>query len=144
MNWYAERITSAKRVYICGNGGSASTANHFANDLVKMCAVRAYSLCSNEAILTAYANDDCFDNIFVDQLEVYAELGDVVVTISTSGKSKNLLKVKEWAEKKGIDLIEFPIIDKSHDITTQVIEDGHLQKAHAICKEINGNRRHHR
>lgn len=146
MNPYAEAIMKAKRVYICGNGGSASTANHFVNDLVKMCGIRAYSLCSNEAILTAYANDDGYENIFVDQLRVYAEPGDLVITISTSGKSENILKVEDWAENAGLDVMRFPVWDrsKSMDMNTQVIENQHLQRAHNICLEIYDYRRHNR
>jgi D-sedoheptulose 7-phosphate isomerase len=127
---YAESIKKAKRVYVCGNGGSASTANHFVNDLVKMCGIRAYSLCSNEALLTAYANDDSFDNIFVDQLKVYAEPGDLIILISTSGRSNNILNVIRWAV--GINCISFPIFD----VTITQAEDLHLSLAHSICEAI--------
>lgn len=127
---YAESIKKAKRVYVCGNGGSASTANHFVNDLVKMCKIRAYSLCSNEALLTAYANDDSFDNVFVDQLKVYAEPGDLIILISTSGRSSNILNVIRWAE--GINCISFPI----YDVTITQAEDMHLALAHSICEAI--------
>ncbi len=136
MESIVNAIKAAKRVYVCGNGGSASTANHFVNDLVKMSGIRAYSLCANEALLTALANDNGYENVFIDQLRVYAEEGDLIIAITTSGKSENILKVKEWAEKKGIDYIEFPILQKSVEITTQFIEEQHLQKAHSICEAI--------
>jgi len=125
-----DAIKKAKRVYVCGNGGSASTANHFANDLVKMCGIRAYSLCSNEALLTALANDNGYENVFLDQLKVYAELGDLVITISTSGRSSNILNVIQWAED--INCISFPI----YDVTITRAEDMHLALAHSICEAI--------
>lgn len=130
---YAEAIKTAERVYVCGNGGSASTANHFVNDLVKMCGIRAYSLCSNEALLTAYANDNGYENVFVDQLKVYAEQGDLVITISTSGKSANILEVIAWCRKKNITVLQFPI----YDMTIQKAEDWHLELTHKICEDIN-------
>lgn len=136
MNAFVSAIKKAKHIYICGNGGSASTANHFVNDLVKMCGIRAYSLCANEAVLTAYANDDCFDNVFVDQLKVYAEPGDLVITISTSGKSRNIIRVIEWAKEAGIAVITFPIYGVYPHITIQQCENQHLSLAHYICGEL--------
>lgn len=130
---YAESIKKAKRVYVCGNGGSASTANHFVNDLVKMCKIKAYSLCSNEALLTAYANDSSFDDVFEAQLVVYAEPGDLIITISTSGRSNNILNVIRWASLTGIDCVSFPI----YDVTITKAEDMHLALAHSICEDIN-------
>jgi len=64
-------IKKANFVYIIGNGGSASTANHFANDLVKMCGIKAISLCANEAIIMAFANDSGYENVFYRQLKVF-------------------------------------------------------------------------
>ena len=127
-----DAIKKAKRVYVCGNGGSASTANHFVNDLVKMCGIRAYSLCSNEALLTALANDNGYENIFVYQLMVYAELGDLIITISTSGRSNNILSAIRWASLAGIECITFPV----YDTTITQAEDWHLELAHNICEEI--------
>lgn len=126
----AEDIRNAKIVYIIGNGGSSSTANHFAADLVKMCGIKAISLCSNMAIVTAYANDDSYDNIFVDQLKVFLEYGDVLVAISTSGKSKNILNAIDYAKNLGIKVIEFP---KGN---TQEAENIHLSLVHEICKRL--------
>ena len=81
-----------KNVYICGNGGSASTANHFANDLVKMCGMKAISLCANQAIVMAYANDNGYENIFVEQLKVFYEKGDILVTSMTRPEFVPLMK----------------------------------------------------
>jgi phosphoheptose isomerase len=128
-----DAIRKAKRVYVCGNGGSASTANHFVNDLVKMCKIRAYSLCSNEALLTALANDNGYENVFLDQLKVYAEQGDLVITISTSGRSSNILSAIRWTSLAGIECITFPV----YDTTITVSEDWHLELAHKICENLN-------
>lgn len=132
MNIYTEAIKKAKRVYVCGNGGSASTANHFVNDLVKLCGIRAYSLCSNEALLTAIANDDNYRKIFTEQLQVYAEIGDLVITISTSGKSANILEAHGYCKGMGLDYIAFPI----YGGRTQLAEDQHLMLTHIICQEL--------
>jgi D-sedoheptulose 7-phosphate isomerase len=85
-------IGKARRVFIMGNGGSASTANHFASDLQNV-GILAQSLCANEAVITRLGNDKGFDVVFRKQLE---ELGlgkpDVVIVISVSGKSQNLIQ----------------------------------------------------
>ena len=127
-----EAIKKAKRVYVCGNGGSASTANHFVNDLVKMCGIKAYSLCGNEALLTALANDNGYEMVFVDQLKVYAERGDLVIAISTSGKSSNILIAFAWCKRANITILEFPV----YDVTITKAEDMHLALAHSICEAI--------
>jgi phosphoheptose isomerase len=134
MNIYSEAIKKAKRVYVCGNGGSASTANHFVNDLVKMCGIKAYSLCANEALLTAIANDEGYRNVFVYQLRTYAEMNDLIITISTSGRSKNIIEVHEYCKGLGLDYIAFPIYGGD----TQEAEDQHLALAHLISKELYG------
>jgi len=64
-------IRKANFVYIIGNGGSASTANHFANDLVKKGGIKAISLSSNDSIMTAYANDCGFDNVYFKNLKYF-------------------------------------------------------------------------
>ena len=132
MSIYSEAIKKAKRVYVCGNGGSASTANHFVNDLVKMCGIKAYSLCANEALLTAIANDEGYRTIFTEQLRIYAEPGDLVVTISTSGKSNNIIETHEYCKGLGLNYIAFPVYGGK----TQIAEDMHLALAHSICREL--------
>jgi len=135
MKKISREIMKASFVYICGNGGSASTANHFANDLVKMCAVRAVSLCSNEAIVMAYANDDGYDSIFINQLEVFLERGDLLITISGSGTSGNIMKAKEHAKFRGNTVCSFPTM-KEMNMDMQRIEDYHLKLTHEICDEL--------
>ena len=100
-----------KRVFIFGNGGSASTASHMACDLGKGTLSRFYdnkekrlrvlSLNDNMALLTAYANDLSFDHAFVQQLRNLVEEGDLVIVLSGSGNSKNLLKAMKYAKMCG-------------------------------------------
>lgn len=107
----AEEIVSAllkardagKRIYICGNGGSASTASHMASDLNKganrpdATRFRAVALTDNIPAMLAWANDSSYDDIFVEQLRNHLEPGDVVIGISGSGNSANVLKAIHYA-----------------------------------------------
>jgi D-sedoheptulose 7-phosphate isomerase len=100
-----------KRVFIFGNGGSASTASHMACDLGKGTLSRFYdnkekrlrvmSLTDNMALLTAYANDLSFDHAFVQQLRNLVEKDDLVIVLSGSGNSKNLIKAMKYSKEKG-------------------------------------------
>jgi D-sedoheptulose 7-phosphate isomerase len=90
-------------IFFIGNGGSAATASHFANDIAigtrtgEEKPFRAMSLADNAAEMTAIANDDGYDEIFVQQLRVLIRPGDVVVAISASGRSPNVVKAIEYA-----------------------------------------------
>lgn len=102
---------SGRRVYVCGNGGSASTASHMASDLNKGATrkdsprFRAIALTDNIASMTAHANDSSYEDIFVEQLKNHLEKGDVVVAISGSGNSTNVLKAVEYANALGATTI---------------------------------------
>jgi len=87
-------------VYLCGNGGSASTAEHWVNDLMKIGRVRAVSL-TNISVITALGNDISYDDIFVEQLKVLMKPGDVVIGISGSGNSMNVVKALEYVLSRG-------------------------------------------
>jgi len=94
-----------KQVFVMGNGGSASTSSHFVADLGKNTRVKGLShfrvigLADNVASITAYANDEGYENIFSQQLVGMMKPGDVVIGISTSGKSPNVLKAIEYANR---------------------------------------------
>lgn len=93
-------------IYFIGNGGSAATASHFANDIgigtrATEKSFKAVSLTDNQAVITAIGNDFGYDNIFLKQLELYLDKGDVVVAISASGNSMNLLKAVDYANHRG-------------------------------------------
>ncbi|MBF0095965.1 MAG: SIS domain-containing protein [Magnetococcales bacterium] len=94
------------RIFFIGNGGSAATASHFANDIAigsraRAKPFRAVSLCDNQAIITAIGNDFGYDQIFLRQLENQMEEGDIVVAISASGNSPNVLLAVEYANGRG-------------------------------------------
>jgi len=103
-------------VFFIGNGGSAATSSHFANDLA--IGTNAYdkpfrvvSLTDNHAIVTALANDFGYEEIFVRQLKVLARPGDVVVAISASGNSPNLIRAFEYAKSANIKAVAITAFD---------------------------------
>lgn len=104
---------SRATIYVAGNGGSAATASHWVNDLGKAtkCAgetpVRAMSLNDNVSWLTALANDEGYERVFSGQLENFARPGDVLIVISASGNSPNLLRAVELARSRGVITIAF-------------------------------------
>jgi len=108
------------RIFLCGNGGSSSTCQHLANDFIKMCGLNAICLTDNTAILTAYANDISYDDIFVEQLKVMALKGDVLIVISGSGKSKNIIKALDYAIKNGLYTVAFIGMDGGEVINKKV------------------------
>jgi len=102
-----EAHCAGRTVFICGNGGSAAIATHWAADLSKLTALpgqprlRVMSLTDSAATITAAANDFDYSEIFVDQLRTFMAPGDVVVGISTSGRSPNVLRALEYASRNG-------------------------------------------
>src|SRR5512140_2993856 len=87
-----------RRIFVCGNGGSASTSSHFVCDMVKGASFnrrkrfRIMALTDSLPTITAYSNDVGYDCVFVEQLRNFAEPGDVVIAISSSGNSPNVLR----------------------------------------------------
>lgn len=92
---------TAKRVFLCGNGGSAANAVHIANDLISV-GIRAHALTADVATLTAIANDYSYAEIFSRQLKVLAEHGDLLVVLSGSGRSPNIIQAINAAVKVGM------------------------------------------
>jgi D-sedoheptulose 7-phosphate isomerase len=113
MSLFEMARQSGNTIFFIGNGGSAATSSHFANDFTlatrgtDAVPFRAVSLCDNNALLTALANDEGFDNIFVEQLRPLAKKGDIVVAISASGNSANLVKAIEYANGNGLVSVGF-------------------------------------
>jgi len=99
-----------KMIFIIGNGGSAANASHFAQDLAKGTRksleqkkrIKALSLTDSLPFITALGNDDGYDTIFEQQLRTFAKPGDVLVSISGSGNSPNIIKAVNWANENGI------------------------------------------
>ena len=105
-------IKKNNRIFICGNGGSAAEANHLAaefvvrlNPKINRAPYPVISLASNSSILTACGNDYGFNNIFSRSLEALGKRGDLLITLSTSGNSKNIIEVLKMAKKKNIDTV---------------------------------------
>jgi D-sedoheptulose 7-phosphate isomerase len=130
-------------IFIFGNGGSASTASHFACDLAKNATspggrrVRALALTDSVALQTAWANDNGYHTVFAEQLAVHARPGDIVIAISGSGNSPNVLRAVEHARALGLttigfcgfdggrlaDLVDHAVVVPASCI--QVVEDAH-------------------
>jgi D-sedoheptulose 7-phosphate isomerase len=100
--------TSGRQVFICGNGGSAGNAIHLANDFLygiskaRGSGLRVHALPANSSVLTCLANDEGYDEIFSLQLAVQARANDVLIVLSGSGNSPNILKALEQAKKMGL------------------------------------------
>jgi len=140
-------------IFFIGNGGSAATASHFANDIA--IGTRTYekpfrviSLCDNQAVITAIANDDGYEKIFSQQLEVLLKKQDVVVAISASGNSPNLIEAIETAEKMsaisvGISAFDGgkmkEMVDVSLHVPTEKSEYGPAEDAHMILDHLISN-----
>jgi D-sedoheptulose 7-phosphate isomerase len=140
-----------KKVLLCGNGGSAADAQHIATELVirmtmpKRPALPAIALTTDTSCLTAAGNDIGFENVFSRQVEALGSAGDVLIAITTSGKSENINRAARAAKTQGMTVIGFlgkdggtckalvdiPIIIPSND--TQRIQEGHITVAHILC-----------
>ncbi len=99
-----------KVIFVIGNGGSAANASHFAQDLAKgtrkdvyqINRIKAMSLTDNLPFITALGNDDGFETIFEQQLRTFANSGDMLIAISGSGNSPNIIKAVDWANANGL------------------------------------------
>jgi D-sedoheptulose 7-phosphate isomerase len=143
---------SGRTIFLLGNGGSAATASHFANDLglgpriFGGKAYRAISLADNMAFVTATGNDVGYDMIFVEQLKTLMSPGDVVVGISASGNSPNVVRAMEYAKAHGAVTIGFAgfdggelvnIVDEAVHVATPhgdygPVEDVHMMLDHLV------------
>jgi D-sedoheptulose 7-phosphate isomerase len=141
-------------VFIVGNGGSASTASHMAADLAKntigphMTRFRVMSLNDNMSLLTALANDDGYENVFREQLVNLIKPSDILIAISASGNSPNVLKAIQYANSRhaqtvgllgfsggqALELVNHPIVVSSEDYG--VIEDAHLVLNHILVEHF--------
>jgi D-sedoheptulose 7-phosphate isomerase len=146
--------TEGKKIFTCGNGGSASTASHMITDWNKMTTIATgekvygFALTDNIGLITAYANDTDYDNIFKGQLQSVMDEGDYLIAISGSGNSKNVINAVEYANSINattIGIVGFDggnLIKKArHSILVpsfdmQVCEDIHLMICHMIMKNL--------
>lgn len=139
-----------RRIFVCGNGGSAATASHFATDLVKGASFgrpdrfRIMALTDSLSTLTAYSNDVSYECVFAEQMKNFAEPGDVVVAISGSGNSPNVVCAVEYGNSIGCTTIALTGRDGGRlgplaQLNIQVphphmgrIEDAHMVILHMI------------
>lgn len=155
--WFRQARDSGRHIFVCGNGGSASTASHFACDIVKGASFghekrfRILALTDSLPTLTAYSNDVCYDCVFEEQLKNFAEAGDVVMAISGSGNSPNVVRALEYATQAGCKTIALTgrdggklqqlaklniHVDSQH---MGRIEDAHLIVCHMIAYQFMEN-----
>ncbi len=143
-----------KKIITCGNGGSASTASHMITDWNKMTMSATkkkfygFSLTDNIGLITAYANDTNYENVFKGQLESIMDSGDVLVSVSGSGNSKNVINAVNYAKSIGgftISIVGYDggelkkISDKNVHVPSfdmQICEDVHLMICHMVMKKL--------
>ncbi len=147
----AEARDENRHIFVCGNGGSASTASHFACDMVKGASFRRESrfrimaLTDSLPTITAYSNDVGYECVFAEQLKNFAQPGDVFMAISGSGNSPNVLCAMEYANSIGCKTIALTGRDggklgRMAQLQIRVaephmgrIEDGHMIVCHMLC-----------
>lgn len=150
-----ERLDRARAegatIFLAGNGGSAATASHWANDLGKATKgpgrppIRVISLTDNVSWLTALANDEGYERIFTGQLENFARRGDLLVVISASGNSPNLVAAVGLARRRGVDAIGLlgfdggvlkPLLDDCLLVRTEAGAYGSVESIHSFAAHV--------
>src|SRR5487761_1026539 len=142
-----------KPLLICGNGGSAADAMHIAGELVgrykkERRALKAMALVADPAVITAWSNDYSYDTAFARQVEAFGEAGGVLLALSTSGNSKNVIAAAETARQNGMTVIALPgggggrLASKADSLLavpatdTPFIQQVHICLYHYLCAEI--------
>lgn len=153
----AKAFHEDRKIITCGNGGSASTASHFVTDWNKMVNLatgrrfRGISLVDNVGLVTAFANDIAYNEVFAGQLAAIMDPGDLLVAVSGSGNSPNIVRALEVAnELGGVTLgilgydgglarkhCQYAVVVPSFDM--QLCEDVHLQFGHMVMKSLCGS-----
>lgn len=154
-NKVVKTLKNGNKILICGNGGSAADAQHFAAELTgryktERLSLPAIALTTDTSALTAIGNDYGYDEVFARQLLGIGNSGDLLIGISTSGNSKNVLKAFEIAKQKGIktiglsgrdggamnELCGINVVVPSND--TARIQEMHILIIHTICAAVDG------
>lgn len=153
VDWCRQALQSGNKIMLCGNGGSASQAQHIAAEFVgrykkERKGLAALALTTDTSILTCVSNDYSYDVVFSRQVEALGNKGDILFALTTSGNSKNCLAAVEAAKAKGIRTIAFTgkaggkIKDLADlcfrvpsDITAH-IQEVHITTLHAVCHKI--------
>ncbi len=146
-------LKAGQSILVCGNGGSASDAMHITGELVgrfvkERKGLRCICLSDNPATLTAWANDYAYETVFSRQVEAYGTPGSVLIALSTSGNSPNVLKAAEKAKELGLKVIGLTgqgggkmaafcdILLDAPTQTTALVQQVHLCLYHYLCAEI--------
>ena len=144
-------ILDGNKILFCGNGGSASDSNHLCAEFIcrfqkERKSIPAISLVSNNSVISAIANDYSFDDIFKRQIESLGKKGDILIAISTSSKSKNVLNAIEQAKKQDMTVIlltgenniktKADITIKAPSKITCEIQEMHIAIGHILCEII--------
>lgn len=150
----SEAYLRGARMFTCGNGGSASIANHMQCDHIKGIRTatdlspRVLSLSTNVEFLTAVANDLGYENVFVYQLQAQSDPGDVLIAVSSAGNSTNIVRALQWARDNGLRTIAITGFDggaarTAAEISVHVdcvnygiVEDIHQAAMHALAQYI--------
>lgn len=140
VNRLVNLIKKARFIWIVGNGGSASTAEHLACDLLSK-GYRAVALSSNSAVITMIANDFGYKYIFGKQLKVYGDSKDLLITISCSGTSSNIVNAQEIAKQLKMKIFCFETFNKEDAMFIDhfsskygELEDKHMELVHKLRK----------
>jgi D-sedoheptulose 7-phosphate isomerase len=146
-------LAADKPLLICGNGGSASDAMHIAGELVgrflkERRALKAIALGADPAVLTAWGNDYSYEDVFARQVHAYGETGGVLLAISTSGRSKNVIAAVDVAKQKGMTTIALTgkgggtlatmvdLLLAVPSTETPLIQQAHICLYHYLCAEV--------
>ena len=147
-------IAKGSKIATCGNGGSATTASHYITDWNKMafqhCGQRINGICLNDnvGLLTAYANDMSYDDVFAEQVKSSLNPSDLLITVSGSGNSRNVVRATEVANQLGVTTLAICGFDGGQlrkisnasvwidSMDMQICEDLHLVFGHMVMKSI--------
>jgi D-sedoheptulose 7-phosphate isomerase len=151
IEWFKEAREHGRHIFVCGNGGSASTASHFTCDIVKGASYnrrarfRILALTDSLATLTAYSNDVGYECVFVEQLKNFAKPNDILLAISGSGNSPNVIRAMEYANATGCRTIALTGRDGGKlgslaqlNIHAPVSHMGRIEDAHMIVCHMIG------
>lgn len=113
-----EVIENSSRLFFIGNGGSNSISSHMMEDYGKMARIPSYAF-SDPPLITCYANDYGYENIFKEWLELHMQKGDTLIAISSSGNSENIVRGIEKAQEKGAGIITLSAFESTNKIATK-------------------------
>lgn len=125
-----ECFDRGNKAWICGNGGSSAEASHFSEELISL----GYPLIAlnDPQVITALSNDFSYDQVFSRYLLAVASEGDILIVLSTSGKSKNCIRAIRTAKQMCIEVVDFPRKGK----TTEIIQNNQLALIHRIYEDF--------